>query len=184
MTAPAREAERLGELLKAATPLPWDYVQAAPHRLCHVETSCENPHGAGLPVCSIPAKRECDAALIVAAVNALPGLLAERAALVEALESEKKNASALYGEIEDLRAEFERATDRLHVRLAAAEVALSSFEVKPPDGDGDVWMTMKHSAGSAMLNLGKAERITAQVGQLLEEDRRAALVGGQADEPV
>lgn len=174
-------AGELAKMVEGATPGPWTafriiqgyswYIGSDARGGCtHAKLEGEN--------------READSALIVAAVNALPGLLAERAALVEALESEKKNASALYGEIEDLRAEFERATDRLHVRLAAAEVALSSFEVKPPDGDGDVWMTMKHSAGSAMLNLGKAERITAQVGQLLEEDRRAALVGGQADEPV
>ncbi len=60
--------------MSAHTPTPWDYVQGGRTKLCHVETRHDNPHGAGLPVCSIPAKREHDADRIVECVNACAGI--------------------------------------------------------------------------------------------------------------
>lgn len=59
-----------GEPSKGHTPTPWDAMEDPRGRLIHVETSIDNPAGAGLPVCSIPAKRKADALFIVAACNA------------------------------------------------------------------------------------------------------------------
>lgn len=52
------------------TPTPWQDTEDPRGRLIHVETACDNPHGAGHPVCSIPVKRKADAAFICAACNA------------------------------------------------------------------------------------------------------------------
>jgi hypothetical protein len=60
------------------TPTPWDFVQGKT-RLCHVETRHDNPVGAGIPVCSIPGKRESDASFIVKACNAFDRDQARRA---------------------------------------------------------------------------------------------------------
>jgi len=57
------------------TPTPWQVLPDPRGRLVHVETSPDNPHGAGLPVCSIPTRREGDADFIVAACNARDDLL-------------------------------------------------------------------------------------------------------------
>lgn len=58
------------------TPTPWNYIVSANGgKLVHVETDMNNPHGAGLPVCSIPKVREADAAHIVKCVNAHEELL-------------------------------------------------------------------------------------------------------------
>lgn len=91
MTAPAREAERLGELLKAATPGPW-LLRTNRHTSTNGESwgwiSPDTKQNDNLPGLRIEwngdNRGKPNAALIVAAVNALPGLLAERAALVEA----------------------------------------------------------------------------------------------------
>lgn len=69
------------------TPEPWYYVTGKTG-LHHVETHIDNPHGAGVPVCSIPKSREADAARIVACVNALRGLdVAKVEALLEAVRA-------------------------------------------------------------------------------------------------
>jgi hypothetical protein len=81
------EVAELTRLEKAATPGPWEVMPDGRARvnLVHVETGPECSAGAGLPVFSVPRKKEGDAELIAAARNALPRLLAERRAFREAL---------------------------------------------------------------------------------------------------
>lgn len=52
-----------------------------------------------------------------------------------------------------------------------------SFYVKPPDADGDVWLvfTGHETTGRGAVNLGKPERIVAQVALHLEETRKEAV---------
>lgn len=66
-----------------------------------------------------------------------------------------------------------------HLIVAAPDLlaVAESFEVRAPDADGDVWLVIHESnaSGQGGVNLGKADRIVAQVALLLEESRRAAL---------
>jgi hypothetical protein len=67
--------------MSAHTPGPWDFVTG--RTLHHVETQIDNPAGAGIPVCSVPLKREADARLIAAAPYLLEALREGRRAIGE-----------------------------------------------------------------------------------------------------
>lgn len=68
------------------------------------------------------------------------------------------------------KAEPKDATPEL---LAIAE----AFKVLAPDADGDVWLVIKEAGVGVdgAVNLGKPDRIVAQVATLLEKSRRAAV---------
>ena len=67
---------------------------------------------------------------------------------------------------------------------APAQGVLRNFEITGPDGDGLVWLVLRGhgTSGSAMFNLGAANRLAAQVALKLEEDRRAALAASAQTE--
>lgn len=71
------------------------------------------------------------------------------------------------------------AVDATPDLLAVAE----SFEVRAPDADGDVWLVIKEAGvrGEGAVNLGKADRIVAQVALFLEESRRAAVAKARGE---
>lgn len=68
-----------------------------------------------------------------------------------------------------------------NARLIAAAPELyavaDDFEISGPDADGLVWLILhgKGTSKRAMINLGTADMIAAQVALYLEEDRRAAI---------
>lgn len=80
------ERVRLRELLAAATPGPWEFVPATSYRVGGrtrqvgpiVTAAADIAHGGGTAQFrGAPTTEDADAALIVAAVNALPPLLDE-----------------------------------------------------------------------------------------------------------
>lgn len=73
---------------KSFTPGPWDYVEGRT-KLLHVETRIDNPHGAGLPICSIPKAREADACLVMMA----PELLEQAKLFAKCIEWEIRKAT-------------------------------------------------------------------------------------------
>jgi hypothetical protein len=58
--------------MSAHTPGPWNVMPG--RSLLHVETDCDNPGGAGVPICSLPLKAEANARLIAAAPDLLDAL--------------------------------------------------------------------------------------------------------------
>ena len=75
------------------TPTPWQVTPdgRARVRLVHVETSLDNPHGAGLPICSIPTARQYDAAFIVRACNAHDELVEVARAFISFLDDDSQS---------------------------------------------------------------------------------------------
>jgi len=69
---------------------------------------------------------------------------------------------------------------RIDAENARLRNVCANFEVRDPDDDGDVWLILRGvgTTGKAAVNLGSKERFSAQIGLLLEEDRRAALQQG------
>lgn len=103
----AAAAEELGRLLAEATPGPWRHYKANQLRAGFSKFQIDEVQAAGKAVIAwggfdaagtSKSKRRANARLIVAAVNALPGLLAERAALVEALTPSGETKAHYSGE--------------------------------------------------------------------------------------
>jgi len=99
--------------------------------------------------------------------------------LLGALE---KSQAVLAEEAEKLRLAREhielkcRERDAAREEATRLEEALREIEVAEPDADGIVWLKIKFPSGTgAMVNLGTIKRLTAQVGVLWNDHRRAAL---------
>ena len=98
-------------------------------------------------------------------------------ALLERAEAAEKRTQRDCGE--EACPYLVKANLALSVARADAERlrdALQEIEIAEPDADGIVWLKIKlHSGTGAMVNLGTIERLTAQVGVLWNDHRRAAL---------
>jgi hypothetical protein len=70
-------------------PTPGEIQVMEGRTLLHVETHADNPHGAGMPICSIPKSRAADADRIVLTWNSHDTLTSQNAKLREALELHK-----------------------------------------------------------------------------------------------
>jgi hypothetical protein len=68
------EVEEMERLCGEATEGPWDVTEG--RTLLHVETPVDHPVEAGMPVCSIPKKREADATFIATARTFIPRAIA------------------------------------------------------------------------------------------------------------
>ena len=182
MTAPAREAERLGELLKTATPGPW-LLRTNRHTSTNGESwgwiSPDTKQNDNLPGLRIEwngdNRGKPNAALIVAAVNALPGLLAERAALLE--------------EIERLRRELMAAVVADQEHGAGMSIILRNWRSHgKPDGD---WRALDVSVqfGVGQPEISVISEYLCEGGVIdhavhpsgIASARARAIVGGQAD---